>query len=42
MSPEAITQRLEEMRQLYRLMVYLRSFKPAELTDRQTTGSDRR
>jgi hypothetical protein len=28
MSTAAITRRLEEMRQLYKLMVYLQQFKP--------------
>jgi hypothetical protein len=43
MSPEAITRRLEEMRSLYKLMVYLRQFKvvgPVASTGR-TNGSDR-
>jgi hypothetical protein len=30
MSPAAITRRLEELRQLYKLMVYLRQFKPVQ------------
>lgn len=45
MSPAAITQRLEEMRRLYKLMVYLKAFKPAgageQITDPRMPDSDR-